>query len=104
VKRRVYGYMRAYDDRSDDEIRCDELELARWAESEGYELVCVYQELDEGGNAELTALVAELKRTKTRAVVVPSIAHFGAGRALQDHVWAHIVHNGGAEVYEVGSR
>src|SRR5712671_2541656 len=68
----VYGYMRVADGRPDHEVRYEEEQLARWAEAEGYCLKAVYRETDQGGIAELTALVEELGRTGSRLVVVPS--------------------------------
>ena len=104
MKRRVYGYMRACDGRSDEEVRQDEQQLARWAEAAGYVLRAVYQETDEGSIVELTALVEELNATGTRAVVVPSVEHFGTSALLQEHLWAYVAHTANAEVHEAANR
>jgi hypothetical protein len=104
MKRQIYGYMLAHEGRSEEDVRNDELQLFRWAQLEGYFLAAIYQEADEGSIAELTDLVEELKRTGDRAVVVPSVEHFGSSALLQEHLWAYVVHTATAEVYEAVSR
>lgn len=101
MKPLIYGYMRVDDGRPDEEIRQDEQEMIRWAQAEGYDMVAIYWETDKGSTAELTALIEQLKRTKTSAVLVPSIEHFGAGPLLQELRWARIAQTVGAEVHEV---
>ncbi|MBD0736577.1 hypothetical protein BGM09_26015 [Streptomyces sp. CBMA29] len=96
----AYGYMRAYDATPDEEIRADEQRLRMWAAAEGYVLATVYQEVVAGGITELTALIAQMRRTGVRTVVVPSVEHLGNGRFLQEHVWAEIVGRTDAEVHE----
>ncbi|MFC4033071.1 hypothetical protein ACFO3J_16480 [Streptomyces polygonati] len=93
--------MRAYDVTPDVEVMREELHLFRWAQARGYDLVAVYQEVEEGSIDVLTELVEELRRTGSRAVLVPSIEHFGTSHPLQDNLWAHVVHNARAEVHEV---
>ncbi|WP_328912665.1 MULTISPECIES: hypothetical protein [unclassified Streptomyces] len=101
----IYGYMRAYDSTPESQLLRDELVLFQWAQAGGYDLTLIYKEVDEGSVAELTELVEELRRTGDRAVVVPSMEHFGSGRVLQDHLWAYVVHCADAEIYQaVGVR
>lgn len=100
-KPRIYGYMRAYDGLPDDQIRQYEQQLKHWAIAHGYELVAIRKELDKGSIAELTDLVSELNHARVRAVVVPSIEHFGGSRILQEHLWSYVVCGANAEVYEV---
>jgi hypothetical protein len=104
MKPPIYGYMRAYHDTEEEEVMKDELQMFRWAQAENYELAAIYREVDDGSIAGLTDLVQELNRTGTRAVVVPSIEHFGAGALLQEHLWAYVVHTANAEVYEVSDQ
>jgi hypothetical protein len=85
-------------------VRYEEEQLTRWAEAEGCRLMGVYRETEEGGIAELSALVEELNRTDTRLVVVPSIEHFGTSPLLQEHLWAYVVHTANAEVHEAVAR
>lgn len=101
MARRIYGYMRVYDGLPEDQVRADEQRLREWAEGEGYDLVAVYQETDEGSVTELTELVGELNRTGTRVIVVPSVEHFGRSPLLQEHLWAYVVGSAQAEVHEV---
>ncbi|WP_328917264.1 MULTISPECIES: hypothetical protein [unclassified Streptomyces] len=100
MKPPIYGYMRAYDRTPESQLLRDELVLFQWAQAEGYDLALIYKEVDEGSVAELGELVEELRRTGDRAVVVPSIAHLGSGRVLQDHLWAYVVHCADAEIHE----
>lgn len=100
MRGRIYGYMLAHDGRSDEQIRDDELCLFRWAQAEEYFLAVIYQEADEGSVVELTELVQELRNTGDRAVVVPSVEHFGTSALLQEHLWAYLVHTTDAEVHE----
>ncbi|MEW2544872.1 recombinase family protein [Streptomyces sp. NPDC047002] len=104
MKSPVYGYMRLHTAESDSEIAEEERRLARWAMGEGYCLMRVYQEAEDGAISALVELIEELRRTGTRAVVVPSVRHLGRNRPLQDHLWAHLVDRARAEVYEVSTR
>ncbi|GAA3736424.1 hypothetical protein [Streptomyces tremellae] len=97
----VFGYLRVREAAPDLEVRREEQQLARWAGTEGYRLVRVYREADEGGIAVLSELVDALNRTGTRAVVMPSVRHLGVNRLLQDHLWAHLVDGARADVFEV---
>lgn len=104
AKPAAYGYLRAHEGRSDDEVRDDELQMFRWAQAEGYDLSVVHREDEDGGIAELTELVEELKRSDIRLVVIPSFAHLAATRPLQDHLWAYLVRAAGAEIHEAWER
>jgi hypothetical protein len=100
----IYGYMLAHEGRTSEQIMRDELALFRWAQAEDYHLALIYQEEDEGSIAALTELVEQLKLNGDRAVVVPSIRHFGSRPPLQDHLLAYVVHAAQAEVHEVSQR
>ena len=97
----IYGYMRVYEGQADGDVRSAECALRRFADTEGYALAAIHQETDDGGTAALTALVTDLKRTGARAVVVPSIEHFGRSEVLQRHRCAWLEHEAGAQVHEV---
>ncbi|MFC4035733.1 ATP-binding protein [Streptomyces polygonati] len=96
----IYGYMRAYDGTPDEQIRAEEQQLSHWAKAEGYQLLAIYAESDEGSTRELSALIEECNRTQTRAVVVPSFAHFGTSRVLREQISAHVVRNAAAAIHE----
>jgi hypothetical protein len=97
----IYGYMRAHDRMVDVEVMKLELQMFRWAQSEGYDLTVIYQEVEEGRIDVLTELVEELRLTGDRAVLVPSVEHFGTSRILQEHLCAYVVHYANAEVFEL---
>lgn len=102
--RPIYGYMRAYAATPEVETMRDELRLYRWAQEEGFELAVVYQELEEGSTAVLTELVRQLRLTGDQAVVVPSVAHFGTSRVLQEHLAAFLIHCADAALYEASGQ
>lgn len=102
--RPIYGYMRAYDSTPEEEIEKDELQLFRWAQAEGYDLAVIYQEFDEGSIAVLSGLIRELKLTGDRAVVVPSLRHFGTSHVLREHLAAYVVHCADADVHEASDQ
>ncbi|MGC5342215.1 hypothetical protein ACPXCE_09290 [Streptomyces sp. DT24] len=91
MKQTILGYMRAYDSMPDEQIMENELQMFRWAQAEGCDLSVIYQETDEGSIAVLLELVQELQMTGDKAVLVPSIAHFGDSRILQDHLYEYVV-------------
>ena len=100
----IYGYMRAYEDTPEVEIMKDELRLFHWAQAEGYDLVVIYQEEQEGSIAVLHDLIQELKLTGDAAVVVPSMEHFGTSPVLREHLAAYLVHCADVDVYEASKR
>lgn len=101
MKRAVHGYMRVYAATPDVEVRRDELRLRCWAEREGFDLVRIWQEEQEGGIAVLNGLIEELKRRPGGAVVVPSLRHFGESQVLREHLAAHLVDRADVDIYEV---
>ncbi|MGW5354850.1 hypothetical protein ACWERV_30600 [Streptomyces sp. NPDC004031] len=101
MKRAVHGYMRAYAATPDAEVRRDELRLRCWAEREGFDLVRIWHEEQEGGIAVLNGLVEELKLTRGGAVVVPSLRHFGSTQVLREHLAAYLVDRADVDIYEV---
>lgn len=100
----IYGYMRAYYSDFDNTTAKLELQMFRWAQSEGYDLTFIYQEVEEGRIDVLTEMVEEMKRTGDRAVLVPSLEHFGTTRILQEHLCAYVVHYAGGEVFQFSDR
>lgn len=78
--------------------------MYRWAQTEGFELAVIYREPEEGSIAVLTELIRQLQLTGDQAVVVPSLAHFGTSRVLQEHLAAFLIHCADASLYEASGR
>jgi hypothetical protein len=78
------GYMRITDELTDEEIRQLECGLRKFAEAEGFRLTEVHHEYESGHYDTFYDLVAEVKRTQIRHVVLPSLAH------LSDHPWLQV--------------
>lgn len=82
VKPLMYGYMRAPDDVSDDELDRTVEEMQRFAETEGYCYATTFFEHQHGSRAAFDELIQELKRAEARHVVVPSLEHLSSHRLL----------------------
>jgi len=78
----AYGYLRITDE-DDEEIRQLECSLRKFAEAEGFILADIYHEYESEHYGAFYELVAEMKRTQIRHVVLPSLAHLSGHPQLQ---------------------
>lgn len=90
VKPLMYGYTRAPDDVSDDDLDRAVAEMQRFAETEGYCYATTFFELQHGSRAAFEELVAELKRAEAQHVVVPSLDHLSGHRLLCGQMMARL--------------
>lgn len=97
-KRPAYGYMRACYGLGDEQVYQDEQKMLYRAQRDGYDLRAIYHEEDDGSISALSALVDELKRTRARAIIVPSLAHLGTSPVLQHHLRAYVIRSTHADV------
>ncbi|GCB48472.1 recombinase family protein [Streptomyces sp. NL15-2K] len=97
----IYGYMRVERSQTDKELHVLELDLQRFAASEGYRYAQTFQEFEPGCTRVFTALVAELTRVGGHHVVVPTMDHLALHPLLQVHLLMKLELDAGAEVFEV---
>src|SRR4051812_7601372 len=83
MKPLIYGYLRAPDESSDDELDVAVQEMRRFAEAEGYCYVMTFFEYVSGSQSAFTELIAELKRAEAKHVVVPTLGHLSSHRILR---------------------
>ncbi|MDQ2873688.1 MAG: hypothetical protein M3Y33_02230 [Actinomycetota bacterium] len=91
--------MRVRGTEGDSALRQIEHGLRRFAEAEGYLFGAIFHEHETGSFAEFARLVAELRRTGARHVVVPSCDHFSAHRLLRDTLLDTLQRQAGAQVW-----
>ncbi len=100
IKPLIYGYVRVTEDLADDELHQLECGLEKLAEAERYCLTETCYEYQPGYYDTFYRLIAELKRTQVRHVVVPSLDHLSTHPLLRDqmimrlddaNVWAWVV-------------
>lgn len=88
MKPLMYGYLRL--DVANDHVAACEAQIQRFAEYEGFDLAMIFHERIHGATA-LTALIAELRRSQSHHVVVPSMEHLirpGMSRqAVEARLW-----------------
>ncbi|MGW5336380.1 recombinase family protein [Streptomyces bauhiniae] len=92
MKPLIYGYLRAPDETSDDELDRLVSELQRYAEAEGFCYATTFFEIQEGSRSAFEELVAELRRAEARHVVVPSLDHLSSHQLLCDHMVERLEH------------
>ncbi|MFF0498862.1 hypothetical protein ACFYU5_20820 [Nocardia aobensis] len=84
----MYGYLRL--DVAGSQVVACEAQIRRFAERDGFDLAMIFHERIHGGSA-LTALIAELQRSKCHHVVVPALEHLirpGMSRqAVEARLW-----------------
>jgi DNA invertase Pin-like site-specific DNA recombinase len=86
IKPLIYGYVRVTEDLADDELQQLECGLEKLAEAEGYCLTETRYEYQPGYYGTFYRLIAELKRTQIRHMVVPSLDHLSAHPLLRDQM------------------
>ncbi|MGL5865038.1 MAG: recombinase family protein [Dermatophilaceae bacterium] len=99
----IYGYVRAVDETSDNELDRLVSELQRYAETEGFCYATTFFERQEGSYSASEELVAELKRAEARHVVVPSMDHLSAHRLLGEQMVARLAADADVHVRISGS-
>jgi hypothetical protein len=83
IKPLIYGYVRVTEALGDDEFLQLECGLGKLAEAEGYCLTETYYEYQPGYYGTFYRLIAELKRTQARHVVVLSLDHLSTHPLLR---------------------
>ncbi|MFD9889345.1 hypothetical protein ACFWY9_08390 [Amycolatopsis sp. NPDC059027] len=98
VSPRTYGYMRVPCDVPDEKVRKLENEVIAYAETCGLRFINFFFEFHCGSREAFDDLVAELVRTDSHHVVVPSLRHLAHNALLQDIMLEHLSFMAGAEV------
>ncbi|GAB3362689.1 recombinase family protein [Amycolatopsis echigonensis] len=95
---RAYGYMRVPCDVPDNQVRKLENQLVAYAKTHGLQFVRFFFEFHCGSREAFEELVAELVRTNSHHVVVPSLRHLAQNGLLQDQMLDYLRFRARAEV------
>lgn len=90
MKPLVYGYLRFACETRDEETRQAELELRLYAEVEGFCLVTIFHDYDDGSYAAFNALTEKLERAAAHYVIVPSLAHVSRHPIVRDCMLSYL--------------
>ncbi|HEY6422434.1 MAG TPA: recombinase family protein [Pseudonocardiaceae bacterium] len=86
MKPLIYGYLRAPDDVSDDDLDRAVDQMRRFADAEGYCYATTFFEHQEGSRTVFDELIEELMRVEARHVVVPFLEHLSRHRILRNYL------------------
>lgn len=97
----ICGYMRVTYEEPDENTRRAEHVLRTFAAAGGFCLTTIFHEHDPGSHAAFHALTEELRRTRARHVLVPSLAHLSSHPLLRDSLLTHLERHASAQVLAV---
>jgi DNA invertase Pin-like site-specific DNA recombinase len=97
----AYAYMRVPCNIPDDKVRRMEHELHRFAERRGLRLVETFYEFTCGSHEAFNDLIAELQRTGSVTVIVPTLRHLARSVMLQNCLLSRLEFDAQADVYEL---
>lgn len=98
----IYGYLRVVaDDIISDDTERIKRELSEYAVREGFALGDVFTENVRCSESAFCTMLAALKRTETKNVVIPSLWHFARLPGFQDAMRQHVEQETGARIWVV---
>ncbi|MFI1481834.1 recombinase family protein [Streptomyces sp. NPDC020747] len=101
----IYGYMRVVSvDEMGDESERIKLELAEYAQREGFALEQVFTECIRRSESAFHTMLDALKHHDVKDIIVPSLWHFARLPGLQEAMTQHIEQETGARIWIVQGR
>jgi hypothetical protein len=97
----AFAYMRVPCTVADEKVRRMELRLRTFADNLGLRLAGIFCEYVCGAHDAFDDMIAELRRTDARHVLIPTFGHLATNLLLQNSFLFRLESDAGAEVFEL---